>query len=490
MFVGLLKKVGRGLQRVQLWMQTAWGGGNLNSTHPSIAYTIHFHQVGKKETAASQADKSSPEGTEQIAPVDGSVSIANESLARSRGQSLPAEALVPPAQNTLSDPFVPVEVMESLSPAVQRIFIEGFNLELLASSESLLPADGITLAAYLDYLTASGQPEAAVELVCMLVPELKSGSYPAEVPKPLRLSRKHSWNRRNAVSRAVPLGPLFFTAALKAAVKAGRTGLAERTWRLAKAGEGSSWNGRYNVRPWVLPCAAYTLMLQCYAREARKAYRQMQNPMLAVVLRRSARMPFGWGARSFTRRRRARHGADLLEIIRDMGAYILRSRKISEEVYRARLTQYLDEGRPMLDRQTTQIPVADERFYNAALDLYGRVPGSYYPTKKRLSPRRLRRLERRQLDLFMQRGSLRFPQDSKLTSVLSSMRESGYEIPLVYRHMLIGINLPPETPRPNRFRGCGYDRRVGTAGTARLLTAKKRGLPVRRSLKVGRATAS
>ncbi|KAL5530490.1 hypothetical protein ACEPAF_6748 [Sanghuangporus sanghuang] len=428
----------------------------------------------QKESTVAHASESSLAASDRMVP-----------------QQIATTELLPAALKSPTNPFVPEEIMERLSPAVQRIFLEEFDLETLSTTKRPLPADGDTLASYINYLTVSGRPEAAVELVLTLVPELKDASYPPGTPDSLRLGRgKRAFNRRSAILRAVGLGALFFSAALNALVKAGKTGLAERAWRLAKTAEGCSWNPTYRVRPWILPCAVYTLMMKLYAAEARKAYRSIQDPSAAATRGRSDRALVGWGILAFLRHRSTRQSANLLEISRDMGAYILRSRKLSEAAYRAQLTSYLEAGGAMPDRRTVQLPVADERFYNAALDLFGRVPGSYLPTRKRASPRRLRRLERRQLDYFMQRGSVRFLQDSRLISLLRAMREVGYEIPVAYRHMLVGVDLPPPTRPASHSRRKGYASRIGLARSTRLYTIKERGLPVQNAYKLGRPRAS
>ncbi|KAL5527149.1 hypothetical protein ACEPAG_5940 [Sanghuangporus baumii] len=437
---------------------------------PERPRQVHDDRKLQTESTVAQAGESSLAATNRTEP-----------------QQLATSEPLPTSSKSLANPFVPEEIMERLSPAIQRIFLEEFDLESLSSTTRPLPADGVTLASYINYLAVSGRPEAAVELVLILLPELKDASYPPGTPDSLRLGRrKRAFNRRSAILRAVGLGPLFFSAALNALAKAGKTGLAERTWRLAKTAEGCSWNPTYKVLPWILPCAAYTLMMKCYAAEARKAYHSIQDPSAAAT----DRALVGWGILAFLRRRSTRQSANLLEISRDMGAYILRSRKLSETAYRAQLISYLEAGGAILDRRTVQLPVADERFYNAALDLFGRVPGSYRSTRKRASARRLRRLERRQLDYFMQCGSVRFPQDSRLMSLLRTMREDGYETPLAYRHTLVGVDLPPSTRPASHSRRKGYASRIGLARLTRLYTIKERGLPVRNAYKLGRPRTS
>ncbi|KAL5488289.1 hypothetical protein ACEPAI_6397 [Sanghuangporus weigelae] len=441
---------------------------------PERPRQVHDGRKLQKESTVAQASESSLAATDRMVP-----------------QQLATSELLPVPSKSLANPFVPEEIMERLSPAVQRIFLEEFDLESLSSTTRPLLADGDTLASYINYLTVSGRPEAAVELVLTLLPELKDASYPPGTPDSLRLGRrKRAFNRRSAILRAVGLGPLFFSAALNALAKAGKTGLAERTWRLAKTAEGCSWDPTYKVLPWILPCAVYTLMMKCYAAEARKAYHSIQDPSAAATRGRSDRALAGWGILAFLRRRSTRQSANLLDISRDMGAYILRSRKLSETAYRAQLISYLEAGGAIPDRRTVHLPVADERFYNAALDLFGRVPGAYRSTRKRASPRRLRRLERRQLDYFMQRGSVRFPQDSRLISLLRAMREDGYETPVAYRHTLVGVDLPPPTRPASHSRRKGDASRIGLARSTRLYTIKERGLPVRNAYKLGRPRVS
>ena len=68
----------------------------------------------------------------------------------------------------------------------------------------------------------------------------------------LRDMRKKS--RQERLHRAASLGPDFFVAVLNALCKAGKTGLTERVWLLAKQAERISWVAG-DIPPWFLPCA-------------------------------------------------------------------------------------------------------------------------------------------------------------------------------------------------------------------------------------------
>lgn len=95
--------------------------------------------------------------------------------------------------------------------------------------------------------------------------------------------------------------PHVLTAVLNLAAKAGRTGLAERVWRLLKRASHRSWRMLASDDPaaasrgWYIPVEAATIMMQLYAREGRKGmptHRTRSSHQLApcaAVVRPSAR---------------------------------------------------------------------------------------------------------------------------------------------------------------------------------------------------------
>lgn len=112
-----------------------------------------------------------------------------------------------------------------------------------------LPRNTHLLAAHIHNLTSTGHPSRVKALIYSLIPELDLP------PPPSRASFI------SATKRAISLGPSILTSLLNALCKAGKTGLAERVWRLGCAAQEQGT---------LVPLAFHTTMLQLYSREARK----------------------------------------------------------------------------------------------------------------------------------------------------------------------------------------------------------------------------
>ncbi|KAF8596522.1 hypothetical protein BDV93DRAFT_528014 [Ceratobasidium sp. AG-I] len=112
-----------------------------------------------------------------------------------------------------------------------------------------LPRDTHLLATHIHNLTSTGHPSRVKAIIYSLIPELDLP------PPPSRASFV------SATKRAVSLGPSILTSLLNALCKAGKTGLAERVWRLGCAAQEHGT---------LIPLAFHTTMLQLYSREARK----------------------------------------------------------------------------------------------------------------------------------------------------------------------------------------------------------------------------
>ncbi|KAG9083107.1 hypothetical protein FS749_006291, partial [Ceratobasidium sp. UAMH 11750] len=121
----------------------------------------------------------------------------------------------------------------------------------MQTSSTKLPKDPHLLAAYIHNYTSVGHPTRVLPLLYELIPELDLP------PPPSRASFK------SATKRAIKLGPSVLTSLLNALCKAGKTGLAERVWRLGCAAQSK-------IPTFGLPIAFHTILLQLYAREARK----------------------------------------------------------------------------------------------------------------------------------------------------------------------------------------------------------------------------
>lgn len=171
--------------------------------------------------------------------------------------------------------------------------MEDFDVDFTLASDVEIHADNVTLTIYLTYLTGSGRPETVNELIYSLIPELETMDLPLP---PQELDKVRSL-RETAMRRAIALGPFFFTAVLNALRKTGQTKDAEQVWLLAKRAEKFSWHPQYAdvSEPWALPIAAYTSMMQCYAREARRASRLASSESDSSDLYKDPLTAWGWG---------------------------------------------------------------------------------------------------------------------------------------------------------------------------------------------------
>ncbi|KAL8283600.1 hypothetical protein RQP46_005395 [Phenoliferia psychrophenolica] len=111
-------------------------------------------------------------------------------------------------------------------------------------------------------------------LVFSIIPELDSTSSAPLVPAPLQSLSHYATPKSTRPPPAPGRSPYLYVAMLHALADAGRTGLAERVFRLARWAAERSRLPDSTESPWVLPPHAFTIMLSVYATEARrgKAY--------------------------------------------------------------------------------------------------------------------------------------------------------------------------------------------------------------------------
>ncbi|TDL29147.1 hypothetical protein BD410DRAFT_823372, partial [Rickenella mellea] len=295
-------------------------------------------------------------------------------------------------------PTATKNVTELLHKATSETF--DFQHVVRLGSESLVKADGYTLTAYIAHLTATGSPEVVAELLFYLIPELHIVDHPAQDIDAVRTRREvQKRGRRACLERAVRYGPHFFTAVMNALRKAGRTGLAERVFTLAKHAEKASKDPAFapDVRPWCLPVEAYTILMQCYADEGRKGLeirrtgrngdRLMKDVPDVIWTPRDKTQVQGWADYVITlkgkRAARVRYGKRY-QSARLLGLLLFQSmRKGARHIYMALLEMERAGQYPGLTREL-QIPHPDARFYNAALQLFGRQPEMF---ARRANPR-------------------------------------------------------------------------------------------------------
>lgn len=161
--------------------------------------------------------------------------------------------------------YTPVS-QENTSLKGRRYLLGAHAPLLIPKPRGPLKADMYTITSILSFLISSGRPELVGSIVLSFLPELA----------PVRFLTDAEWEARQQalLLRALELGPRFLSIALNGLEKAGRTGLAEGLWVLAKTAERASWDLEPDEdgtpRAWCLPIHAYTVMIRIYAREAKK----------------------------------------------------------------------------------------------------------------------------------------------------------------------------------------------------------------------------
>ncbi|KAH7912454.1 hypothetical protein BJ138DRAFT_1178815 [Hygrophoropsis aurantiaca] len=367
----------------------------------------------------------------------------------------------------------PVHSISSLCPDAKRD----------AWTNGVLSADAHTLTSYIMHLTSTGQPQVVADVLFHVLPELSAVDHPSwgaateENRKEMR-----RLNRDQRLARAVILGPWFFAAVLNALCKAGKTGLTERVWLLAKQAERASWTWaqRYGeeVQPWCLPVHAYTIMLQCYGAEARKGLR----------MRRPGSDQADWVPRSKLR-------------VRGWAYFILATSKAQGDLSRrtsalrssAVLYRAMFRGAQNIydtlvsvgqaDTHKIHIPRPDARFFNAALELFGRQP-SMRTRNPHTSPARWSQKSRTANFRYTRYGKKPRGWNPFLMRLVKEMVTAGYPVPAAFQRLFTGhlplnsthfkdkvtlnqqpFKFPPPKKRPFRPHA--------------LSTLKERGVPIR-----------
>lgn len=351
-----------------------------------------------------------------------------------------------------------------------------------------LTADGVTLASYISHLTSSGRPHAVVDVLWYILPEMSVVDHPAwdKITPKLRASISER-SRQERLDRAVSLGPWFFTTVLNALCKAGRTGLAERVWLLAKQAEIASWlqasedgNGRV-VEGWRMPVHAYTIMLQVYGKEAKKGVglcpgnpgEPNWNPSSAAKIRK------GWAQYvAYRVRVTDLHLSRRLRALR-LGAIHYRS------MWRGALDIYNSVAQfdPKCDPAVRHLR-PDERFFNAALDMFGRQT-AMARRSQRSNPAHWRNLNRRAMVRYSRFGIPPRKWNPFLRRVVHEMLNAGYTVPIGFRRWFVDTwfytsldrqGRPLRHQQPYGFpKLCAHPFRPHA-----LPTLKTRGLPVSR----------
>ncbi|KAA1465942.1 hypothetical protein DENSPDRAFT_790166 [Dentipellis sp. KUC8613] len=367
------------------------------------------------------------------------------------------------------------------------------------ASQGKLKIDRVTLCSYIDHLVSIGNPDAVANVLVLIFPEFTgpAGWQPSDKPYPDEVLDTHRQAWDESIQRAIYLGPYFFATVLNALSKAGRTGLCERIWYLAKKTEKASWA---SPTPWNLSIDAYTSMLQCYAKEARKALGTRRRTASGVAPTSDCKKDLivGWALHEVQRREavgRPEYRRRILSV--RIGTHIFNSVRRAARAVHAELEPAQD-GQPR--RPTHDLPVPDERFYNAILDVYGRAPG-IFARQARPSRSHWRQRLRSAVDLHDESGEKSKYWRTVLQRIVFDMRERGFFVPAGFREMMVGAwpgAMPMGVDEPSRTewrhrRRYRLRRRVPARPYAfpreperpslkphALQTVKTKGLPVRR----------
>ncbi|KAG9219464.1 hypothetical protein CCMSSC00406_0005358 [Pleurotus cornucopiae] len=369
----------------------------------------------------------------------------------------------------------------SRRPALKTIRSSQDELTLpsMSSLTSLLANDR-TLCAYILHLVATGRPEAVTQILFHVLPGLAAIDHPARAPSEANTTRAVPQKPHDGAA----LGPHFFTCILHALRKDGRTGLAERVWLYAKKAERASWD---TAKPWCLPTAAYTIMIQCYGDEAkRSASRRHIRSAAESAAQGESSIPrrtdkvLGWAR--FARRARVQYEGDRAAMGLHMGLFLFRSMKdAAADVYKQLMK--LPSSPDVLQLQMEH-PQPDARFFNAALRLCtirrsGRM--------RARSPTHYRR-RHRFATYWLARLGHKHPQwTPALQEVCEAMFSAGYSVPIGLRYILIGRwpeeNGSVESGQQSVDRQpYAFPRQRRRWHPLRLHTTKTRGLPLGRKV--------
>jgi hypothetical protein len=349
------------------------------------------------------------------------------------------------------------------------------KLEMKNVPPDLLTADGYTLTSYVMHLTSTGRPHVVAEILFHVLPELSMIDHPSWGPltyknaMALRKSQIHM--RRELLRRAASFGPNFFVAILNALRKSGKTGLTERVWLLAKQAERISWM-MDDISPWFLNVHAYTIMLQCYAAEARKG--------LGTTPSRASEDQHDWRPLS---KQHVRGWAMFILSQRDvplsrrsaahwMGRQLYRSMKNgAREVFKGLIRLKIHGTREL------PVPKADARFFNAALELFARKQRPMR-VQRWQSKRRLRIAQMQ----YARSGVIPRNGDAMVQVIMQEMVEAGYTVPIGLRKMLIGRmpSIRGERRRLLDRRPFAFPPVPNILRSYALPTVKTRGLPLNR----------
>ena len=281
-------------------------------------------------------------------------------------------------------------------PSAVSCRINTFNMERPTLSQH--EPDSRTLHAAIAYLVATGRPSVIKTLLGDLFPSFlkQEGEDSAAV----------NARAMQSVARASELGPEILTSIMNALSKNRRYGFGslEVVWRVANEAQGMSWT---TDKPWCLPIAAYTIMLNTYADQAAAPEHEM------VV---------NWGNREYHGTSRKRHG-------------IRRGLQVLQDFYHGahRLASFTSPGGSQVPKM---YPRPDARFFNALLKL---VNNEKSGASKHATPSRyLRRLNVASKQ-YVTLGDSQKYWNPAFVRVMSKLSLNGHRIPPVYWQIMVGM---------------------------------------------------
>ncbi|KAG2070058.1 hypothetical protein BDR04DRAFT_1077433 [Suillus decipiens] len=356
--------------------------------------------------------------------------------------------------------------------------------------EKPLEADAFTVTSYIQHLTATGNPNVVADILFHILPELSIIDHPSwgsVTDEQLGLIRMQT--RQMRLMRAVSLGPWFFITVLNALRKAGKTGLAERVWLLAKQAERASLIGAIGIdgnrmKPWCLPIQAYTIMLQCYGAEARRGLelRCTSRPRTSDWAPRvGGKKVRGWARYVLAQNAAARKHRSRRTLALLMGATLYRIMCHAGMAVWNGLSELQN-----VDKATFNPPRPDARFFNAALEMFGRQPRTFQRSS-RTTPTHWRRKITLGNVQFSRLGVRPRNWNPFLRRIVKEMHALGFKVPSGFKRLFVGqwpygFEEHQHRPELNEQPFAFPKSRRSPFRPHALRTLKTRGLPVRRTV--------
>ncbi|KAH9843776.1 uncharacterized protein C8Q71DRAFT_697742 [Rhodofomes roseus] len=383
------------------------------------------------------------------------------------------------------------------SRVLRRLSEEDWDVPEAFSGAQCVTVDAHTFVSFISYITATGKPGVIVNVLFRMLPELAIVDHPTwgHTDDSRQRARLSLGLRKRYLRQAVRHGPRVFSALLNALAKAKATGAAERVWLLAKQAEKASWLPNFvpDVKPWCLPVHAYTSMMRCYAQEARRAItlNRREQAVLDKALQadENAWVPLfrgglpGWAAfvatmqklqlSKYSKRRR-------------------RLRSVSALLHRCMVSAGLSLYRALLAMAKTQsprlawkgrFPAPDERFFNEALDLFGRQL-SMASRERHTTPRCWRKCLNLAWRDWQRQGVKGQGWTAALQEVMQGIVDAGLPVPPGFRASSVGhwdqVADSTGRTRTDRRRRYAFPAPPARFRSHALVTVKTRGLPLPR----------